>query len=125
MLKRIPLFCQETGYSEKAVARKIEDDVWVEGREYVRAPDGRLLIDTEGYEAWARCGVRLIHGAQTVTKPADDGWVEWNGGNRPVAAHCEVEIVCREGGVNVACAYHFEWTHTGHSTDIVRYRVCA
>ena len=39
MLKRIPLFCQETGYSEKAVARKIEDGVWVEGREYVRAPE--------------------------------------------------------------------------------------
>ena len=27
MLKRIPLFCQETGYSEKAVVRKIEDGV--------------------------------------------------------------------------------------------------
>ena len=49
MLKRIPLFCQETGYSEKAVARKIEDGVWVEGREYVRAPDGRLLIDMDGF----------------------------------------------------------------------------
>lgn len=40
MLKRIPLFCQETGYSEKAVARKIEDGVWVEvafrnGSQYV------------------------------------------------------------------------------------------
>jgi hypothetical protein len=54
VLKRIPLFCQETGYSPKAVARKIEDGVWVEGREYVRAPDGRRLIDMEGYEAWAR-----------------------------------------------------------------------
>ena len=53
MLKRIPLFCRETGYSEKAVARKIEDGVWVEGREYVRAPDGRLLIDTEGFNKWA------------------------------------------------------------------------
>ena len=54
MLKRIPLFCQESGYSEKAVARKIEDGVWVEGREYVRAPDGRLLIDMDGFEKWAR-----------------------------------------------------------------------
>lgn len=53
MLKRIPLFCQETGYSEKAVARKIEDGVWVEGREYVRAPDGRLLIDMDGFNKWA------------------------------------------------------------------------
>ena len=53
MLKRIPLFCQETGYSPKAVARKIEDGVWVEGREYVRAPDGRRLIDMEGFNKWA------------------------------------------------------------------------
>ena len=53
MLKRIPLFCQESGYSEKAVARKIEDGVWVDGREYVRAPDGRLLIDMDGFEKWA------------------------------------------------------------------------
>ena len=53
MLKRIPLFCQESGYSEKAVARKIEDGVWVEGCEYVRAPDGRLLIDMGGFEKWA------------------------------------------------------------------------
>ena len=58
MLKRIPLFCQETGYSPKAVARKIEGGVWVEGREYVRAPDGRRLIDIEGYEAWARGGAQ-------------------------------------------------------------------
>lgn len=53
MLKRIPLFCQEAGYSPKAVARKIEDGVWVAGREYVRAPDGRQLIDTEGFNKWA------------------------------------------------------------------------
>ena len=66
----------------------------------------------------------LIQRVQTLTKPADDGWVEWNGGNRPVAAHCEVEIVCREGSTSVACAYRFDWTHRGHNTDIVRYRVC-
>ena len=67
----------------------------------------------------------LIQRVQTLTKPADDGLVEWNGGNRPVAAHCEVEIVCREGSTSVACAYRFDWTHRGHNTDIVRYRVCA
>lgn len=84
-----------------------------EGAEYtVRGPD----ID----------GVlRLIQGVQTITKPADDGWVEWNGGNLPVAAHCEVEIVCREGSTSVAFAYRFDWAHRGHNTDIVRYRVCA
>lgn len=41
-----------TGYSEKAIQRKIEDGVWTEGREYRRAPDGRVLIDLAGYEKW-------------------------------------------------------------------------
>lgn len=46
-------FAELSGYSEKAVSRKIEDGVWLEGHEYVRAPDGRLLIDMEGFERWA------------------------------------------------------------------------
>ena len=41
-----------TGYTEKAAARKIETGVWLEGHEYRRAPDGRLLIDMEGFERW-------------------------------------------------------------------------
>lgn len=43
-----------TGYSVKAVQRKIEDGVWLEGSEYLRAPDGRVLVDLEGYTRWAR-----------------------------------------------------------------------
>lgn len=53
MLKRLPLFCQETGYSEKAVQRKIEDGKWTEGEQYVRAPDGRILVDIDGFNKWA------------------------------------------------------------------------
>ena len=83
-----------------------------EGAEYiVRGPD----ID----------GVlRLIQGVQTITKPPDDGWVEWNGGNRPVAAGCEVEVAFRNGSQYVGFAYRFGWAHRGCPSDIVRYRVC-
>lgn len=48
----IQAFSRAVGYSEKAVYRKIEDGVWKEGREYLRAPDGRLLIDLVGFERW-------------------------------------------------------------------------
>lgn len=41
-----------TGYSEKAIRRKIEEGVWVENREWRRAKDGHILIDMEGYERW-------------------------------------------------------------------------
>lgn len=51
---RPSLFADLTGYTEKAVRRKIESGAWVEGVHYVRAPDGNLLVDLEGYEQWAR-----------------------------------------------------------------------
>jgi hypothetical protein len=48
----IDLFSAISGYSEKAVRRKIEEGFWLEGRVFKRAPDGRVLIDLEGYETW-------------------------------------------------------------------------
>lgn len=41
-----------TGLTVKAIERKIEDGKWVEGREYRRAPDGRIYIDMRGFEKW-------------------------------------------------------------------------
>lgn len=49
---RLPLFERMTGYTQKAVRRKIEEGVWVEGRQYKRAPDGHILVDMEGYARW-------------------------------------------------------------------------
>jgi hypothetical protein len=48
----IPLASARTGYSVKAIEKKIEDGVWAEGQEWTRAPDGRIVIDMEGYERW-------------------------------------------------------------------------
>ena len=45
-----------TGYSAKAIRRKIEDGVWVEGREFRRAPDGHVLVSVKGYEQWVERG---------------------------------------------------------------------
>ena len=45
-----------TGYSIKAIRRKIESGVWVEGREFRRAPDGHVLISLRGYEQWVERG---------------------------------------------------------------------
>jgi hypothetical protein len=52
-LVRLTLFEAITGYTEKAVRRKIEDGIWLEGHEYVKAPDGNILIDLEGFYRWA------------------------------------------------------------------------
>lgn len=45
-------FQELTGYTVKAVERKIASGVWREGHEYRKAPDGRILIDLEGYYRW-------------------------------------------------------------------------
>lgn len=49
---RLPLFERMTGYTQKAVRRKIEEGHWLEGMQYMRAPDGHILIDMRGYELW-------------------------------------------------------------------------
>ena len=48
----IPLAAKATGLTEKAIRRKIEDGVWLEGREYRRAPDNRIYISTTGVAKW-------------------------------------------------------------------------
>lgn len=52
MYVRIKKFVELTGYTDKAVYRKIEDGVWLEGKQYRRAPDGNICIDMEGYAKW-------------------------------------------------------------------------
>jgi hypothetical protein len=48
----IPAFCALTGYTEKAVRRKIEDGKWIEGRHYRKAPDGHITMNLQAYYAW-------------------------------------------------------------------------
>lgn len=50
---RIPLAAARTGYTVDAIEAKVKRGVWLEGKEYIRAPDGSILIDMEGYERWA------------------------------------------------------------------------
>lgn len=52
----IPVAAAITGYSAKAIRRKIEAGVWLEGREFRRAPDGHVLISVKGYELWVERG---------------------------------------------------------------------
>jgi len=48
----IPLAESLTGYTTGAIETKIARGVWVEGREWRRTSDGRILIDMRGYERW-------------------------------------------------------------------------
>lgn len=55
---RVKKFAELSGYTEKAVYHKIESGVWMEGREFRRAPDSAILIDLQGVERWVEGGAR-------------------------------------------------------------------
>lgn len=48
----LPLANAITGYSVKAMERKIERGDWLEDHVWRRAPDGRILLDVLGYQRW-------------------------------------------------------------------------
>lgn len=45
-------FAELTGYSENAVRHKIKGGVWVEGRIWKKAPDGRVFVNVDEFERW-------------------------------------------------------------------------
>ncbi len=49
---RVNKFAELTGYTDKAVRCKIAEGVWLEGKQWRRAPDGAILVDLVGYEQW-------------------------------------------------------------------------
>lgn len=53
---RVPLAAMITGYTEKAIRRKIADNIWREGKVWRKAPDGSVLISIKGYTAWVEAG---------------------------------------------------------------------
>lgn len=48
----LPLAHALTGYSVKAIQRKIERGDWPEGKVWRHAPDGHVVVDMMGYERW-------------------------------------------------------------------------
>jgi hypothetical protein len=48
----LPLASLLTGYSVKAMERKIERGDWHQDKVWRRAPDGRIVIDLIGYQKW-------------------------------------------------------------------------
>ncbi|WP_435514722.1 excisionase [Variovorax sp. GT1P44] len=48
----IRVYAAITGRTEKSIRRKIEEGKWVLMREYIKDPDGTILIDREGVQRW-------------------------------------------------------------------------
>jgi len=62
----IEKFHDLTGYTAMATRSKIARGDWMQDREYIKAPDGRILMDLKGYETWATSGgIRACGRSQT------------------------------------------------------------
>jgi len=64
----IPKFAESSGYTEDAIRTKIRDGIWPQDEVWKKAPDGRNLIDVQGYEKWVETGVALKVHRQRVSK---------------------------------------------------------
>lgn len=53
----IKKFSELSGYTEDAIRTKIRDGIWLEGKVWLKALDGRNLINIEGYEEWVEMAV--------------------------------------------------------------------
>lgn len=66
-------FCEDSGYTERAVRLKIQNGVWIEGREYRRAPDGHIMINVEGVEEWVEKQPALSKAGRRRSGSSSDG----------------------------------------------------
>jgi len=48
----IKKFCADTGYTDLAVRAKLSQGVWTENVIWRKAPDGRVMINTENFDKW-------------------------------------------------------------------------
>ena len=70
----IAKFAIESGYSEDAIRTKIRDGVWPQDQVWIKAPDGRNLIDVKGYEKWVEMdGVLKVHRKAVSKSPSSIG----------------------------------------------------
>jgi hypothetical protein len=65
----LPLANLLTGYSVKAMERKIERGDWQEGKVWRRAPDGRITIDVVGYQRWVEGQAPIVTRGKTTASP--------------------------------------------------------
>lgn len=68
----------------------------------------------------AYCAFMWHHEWPTSQQPADDGWIEWAGGDCPIN---EVEIKRRDGQFRTGSSGGFRWDHRQNDFDIIAYRV--
>ena len=141
--------------SKKALAKAIFNGNvsvggWLGGRYACQQDDGEIWfanskpkwqngrgIFEAGYEDHITVGFLIINRHQTILSKDeyfhlypvdDDGWIEWNGGERPVYDECLVDVKTRDGEIDCGDkAYYWNWSHSNtsckKSRQIIAYRL--
>lgn len=52
----VPVAAAATGYTPKAIERKRQEGVWVEGVHWRRAPDGHIFVCLSAVSKWVASG---------------------------------------------------------------------
>ncbi|GLU32553.1 excisionase [Trinickia caryophylli] len=52
-------FAELSGYTEKAIRGKIHDGTWEKDRVCVKAPDGRILVNIDGFNEWVEGSIGI------------------------------------------------------------------
>ncbi len=93
------------------------------------------MTDREKFEAWLKSTGQnpayatkrgyweIWQAALASQQPADDGWVEWKGGEFPLPKDRAVEFQLRSGSRGEGVAENYWWHHEGGDYDIIAYRV--
>ena len=96
-------------YGEDSIKEGVDDC-----GEYEHCCENWLTQDL--WQAW--------QAALASQQPADDGWIEWAGGECPVDGELMVEPKLRKGSI-LSCDPAFRWSgeHSSSDYDIIAYRV--
>ncbi|MBE9538510.1 MAG: excisionase [Proteobacteria bacterium] len=49
---KLERFADLTGYTVKALRRKMENGVWIRDQHYRKAPDGNIMVNIDVYNRW-------------------------------------------------------------------------
>ena len=75
------------------------------------------------YRAIARQAIAKAEAILADPQPADDGWIPWEGGRRPVGSEVVVTARFRFGERITNPAKALRWFHAYDEGDIIAYRV--
>jgi hypothetical protein len=67
---------------------------------------------------------RFINQPKAIESAQDnEGWIDWNGGNRPLNQYDDCEVEFNNGRILKGKVMNFIWDHDGAEDDIIKYRI--